>query len=454
MMEGTVSEKIGHFVSSLSYDELPKEIIDKVKGCLINATAVGASCHNVKNVRMARELIKNEELGIDSGRGATLFCDGSIVTTMGAAFANSVLFHGRAQEDTLGASHLGTVINPTVLALGEREGSTGKRVIEAIVAGYEVAGEIDRFAAAGATSKGFRSSSIFGTFGSAAAASKILGLTEEEVVNAIGFAASFASGLLECWISGSSEWRYEVGVASREGILATLLAREGAVSARTAFEGSTGFLKAFADITGGSEAITEGLGKTWSIMKTIFKPHPICDLNLTPVRGILSLKNENNLSDADVEEITIIVNPEEYDYPGIAYQGPFDAVETTLMSTPYCVSLAFVDSQVTLDGLFRFNDSKIAEMIKMIKHLPGKEIPPYCCSISVKTKKGETFTKDLREGLEYYCFDIDQIVELARQVTSETNVSPDKVERVIEYIKGLEGESDIKELIEVLGSCP
>lgn len=164
MKQHTVAEKMAHFVKNLSYDNVPGEVLQKAKCCMINGIAIGLSCHNAEFGRMARGLIKSEEPGILSENGATLFCDGSTVTAMGAAFANAVLFHGRAQEDTLGSSHTGTVITPAVLALAERDGYGGREVLEAVVAGYEIVGQLDKFVSPRTTPRGFRASPIFGIF--------------------------------------------------------------------------------------------------------------------------------------------------------------------------------------------------------------------------------------------------------------------------------------------------
>jgi 2-methylcitrate dehydratase PrpD len=453
-MDFTTAEKMAHFVSNLSYDTLPREVIEKGKCCMINGIAIGLSCHNSEFGRIARELIKAEELGIPSDNGATIFCDGSKVTVMGAAFANAALFHGRAQEDTLGSSHTGTVITPAVLALAERHGYSGKQIFEAIIAGYEIVGPLDRSISARTTPRGFRASPIFGIFGSACAASKLIGLSEEEMANAIGFAAAFASGTLECFAAGTMEWRFEVGIASREGIMAALLAKQGAKSASTAIEGTTGFLRAFADSTEGNELLTKDLGKTWSIMSAGFKPFPVCAFNQTPVRTVLSLIKENSLSYKEVNKIQVRVNPYEYNYAGMAARGPFDSVGGTLMSTPFCVALVFIDGDATLDGLYRFDDPMIKELMERIDHVPDETIGSYCCAVTVETKGGNSYHKESREGAEYYNFDIQQTTELARRVTSETGVSPDKVDRMINFIQELDQAPNIKELTELLGSCP
>ncbi|MBW1942982.1 MAG: MmgE/PrpD family protein [Deltaproteobacteria bacterium] len=453
-MEGTIAEKMGRFVAGLSYDNLPEEVIQKAKCCMINGIAIGISCHSVEFGRMARDLIKAEELGIPAEKGATLFCDGAKVTPMGAAFANAALFHGRAQEDTLGSSHTGTVISPAVLALAERDGYTGKQVLEAVIAGYEIVGALDRAVSGYTTPRGFRASPIFGIFGSASAAGKLLGLSEEETIKAIGFAAAFAGGTLECFAAGTMEWRFEVGVASREGILAALLAKQGAVSAPTAMEGDAGFLRAFADTTEGSESISRDLGKTWSIMSTGFKPYPVCAFNQTPVRIILGILEENDISHEDIEKVVVSVNPYEYHYAGMANRGPFDSVGATLMSTPFCAALALVDGQTTLDGLTRYDDPRIEDLINKTEHIPEDGIGRYCGAVTVRTKDGNTFEKEAKEGPEFYNFDMQQTIELAGRVTAETGVSPDKVDGLIDMIGKLDALPNVSELVKRLGSCP
>jgi 2-methylcitrate dehydratase PrpD len=450
-MSKTVVESFGEFVYNLSYETLPKEIIEKAKTCMLNGIGIGIACHKTEFARIARETIKAEELGMAQEKSATVFCDGARVSVMGAAFANAVLFHGRAQEDTLGSSHTGTVITPAALALAEREGNPGKEIIAAIVAGYELVGALDREVSAFTTPRGFRASAVFGIFGSAAAASKLLGLSKEETIHALGFAAAFASGTLECFAAGAMEWRFEVGVASREGILAALIARNGGQAARTAMEGNTGFLKAFADTTEKAEAIVGSLGKRWEILNAGFKPYPVCAFNQTPVVAMLDLIEEYTLEPEQVEKILIRVNPYEYNYAGMNYRGPFSTIGATLMSTPFCLAVACVDKSVTLDGISQFTDPKILDLIEKTEHIPDENIPRFSCIIDVDRKEGEKATKEMIITPEYYNFDLDKTVALAKRVTSEADIAPAKVETLVEIIGNLDAAQNVRELTEELG---
>ena len=453
-MSETVAESLGRFVYRLSYNQLQKEIIEKAKTCMINGIGIGMSCHDIEFAKIAREAIKAEESGMTEGRAATIFCDGSKVTVMGAAFANASLFHGRAQEDTLGSSHTGTVITPAALAIAERDGNSGKEVIEAVVAGYEVVGAFDREVSAYTTPRGFRASPVFGILGSASAASKLLKLSEEETIHAIGFAAAFASGTLECFAAGTMEWRFEVGVASREGILASLIAKNGGRAAPTAIEGKTGFLNAFANTTVMAGGLVAHLGKKWEIMNAGFKPYPVCAFNQTPVIAMLDLVNEHQIDSEEIKRIRIFVNPYEYSYAGMNYRGPFSTIGATLMSTPFCLAVACADKEVTLKGIGQFTNPKILHLVEKIEHRPDEKIPRFSCMIDVEMKGGEKLNKEMIISPDYYNFNMERDIDLIKRVTTEAGVDPSKVDRIIQFIRGLENAENVKSLIDILARCP
>ncbi len=453
-MSNTVSERLAKFIYGLSYDTLPKEIIVKAQTCMVNGLGIGIACYDYEFAKIARQAIKAEEVGMAKEKSATIFCDGSKVSVMGAAFANAALFHGRAQEDTLGSSHTGTVITPAALAIAEREGISGKEVMAAMVAGYEVVGAFDREVSAYTTPRGFRASPVFGILGSAAAASKLFRLSLEQTSNALGFAAAFAGGTLECFAAGTMEWRFEVGVASREGILSALLAKNGGKAAPSAIEGPTGYLKAFANTNEMAENIVAHLGRKWEIMNAGFKPYPVCAFNQTPVIAMLGLVQENRINADEIERLRIRVNPYEYNYAGMNYRGPFRSVGATLMSTPYCLAVAGVDREVTLKGISQFSNPKILALIDRIEHLPDEKIPRWSCMIEVQMKNGKKFKKEMIIGPEYYNFNMAQDIELIKRVTSETGVTQSKVDHMVEFVQDLPQAKNVRALVDVLANCP
>jgi acyl-CoA synthetase (AMP-forming)/AMP-acid ligase II len=277
----TLSERIGEFVAGLDTGRLPPEVVEKARTCLLNGYGIGLGCHDTPYAPVARAAA----LALDGerGDGATLLGDGRKVAISGAALANAALFHGRGQEDTCGAAHLGAIMIPMLTAMVESRGYPLDRLIPALVAGYETGGLLEQAFSGKTTPRGLRSSPLYGSIAAAAAAARMMALSPERAAAAIGNAASFTGGILQTFADGTDEWRYQVGWAARNGLVAAELAAHGSVTAPHALEGPSGFARAFAGVECDVEALAAKLGRDWSIHRVTFKPYP--GLRLQPDAG-------------------------------------------------------------------------------------------------------------------------------------------------------------------------
>src|SRR5204862_6776891 len=151
--------------------------------------------------QQAVKLIVEEEAGLK--RGATIMVDGTTVTRGGAAFANSEMAMAGGKWDTFRMlTHPGTSIIPGAFVGAETSGASGRDFITALAAGYEV---MERLAAdfiPTVMSRGFHAGVVFGIFGPAIAAAKMLRFTEEQLNSTIALCASLAAGNLEGARSG------------------------------------------------------------------------------------------------------------------------------------------------------------------------------------------------------------------------------------------------------------
>lgn len=453
-MGKTVTQKFTEFISEFSLDAIPQSITDKAKTCIINIICMGVSSHDAEEGKVAREIVKSEEKGIAGGQGSTLFCDGSYVSTMGAAFANSVLFTERAQEDTLGTTHVGTVITPAILAVGEKINSSGKEILEAVIVGYEIAGALDKTLASFTTPRGLRATPIFGIIACAGAIGKLMNLSRSEIANALGFAVGFAGGNLESLGVGTKEVRFQGGVAAREGILSALIAKSGVVASPTAFEGTAGFLKTMTNTNENWERIGNDLGKLWEINNATFKPYPVCVGAQAETMITVELINDNGIDFREIEKIEVIKDPYFVNYPGVDYKGPFHSIEATLMSSQFTQALACVDKDVTFLGLHRYDDPAILDLVGKVRLISEKSISFPSGHIRITMKNGTNYEKKMLIEEEYFNFDMDKVIRLGEKVTTETSVSQKKVESAISFIQELDKQQDIKQLIKVLAGCP
>jgi 2-methylcitrate dehydratase PrpD len=230
----TYTGALAKFKTSSSFESLPREVIDKVKMCIYHALACSFAGHHLAEPQIAINFLKNLH---STGRSTSLV-DGIKGEAQDIAFVNAVLGHSITQEDMhLDAGHPGSMIIPVALAMGEETGCSGKEFMAAVAVGYEVMARVGRSMSSLEFFKKFRTSSFFGPYGTCAAAAKLMKLTDEQTVNALGMAASLSSGLLQFTVEGTGDFSFQNGFAARNGIAAAMLGKAGIQTAKSVLGG-------------------------------------------------------------------------------------------------------------------------------------------------------------------------------------------------------------------------
>lgn len=227
-----------------------------------------------------------------------------------AAMANGALAEALQFDDT----HNETIIHATspasaaALAVGEAEGAHGRDLLTAFAGGAELTCRIGVVAPGQFHGRGLHPTGIVGTFGSAYAACKLMGLGVPETAAALGHAASFASGILACWEDGTDTQFLHPGWSAHAAIAAACYARAGLTGPKAALEGRFGLFashiqdKAYEPNFG---RMTRGLGDHWESLNTSFKPYPAAHIIHPFLDAILHLHREEGLRADQVRTITI-----------------------------------------------------------------------------------------------------------------------------------------------------
>ena len=445
----TVSQSIARFVHQLDFDRVPPEVAEKTRVCLLNGYGIGLGCHDTPYAPVARRAA----IAMDGevAAGATLLGDGRKTSVAGACLANSALFHGRGQEDTCGAAHLGTIMIPLLTALIESRGYPLARLMPALLCGYEAGGVLERAYAGKTTPGGFRSSALYGTTAAAAAAGKMLALSETQLAAALANAAAFSGGILQSFADGTDEWRYQVGVAARLGLVAAELARAGSVSAPHAYEGPSGLVRSFAKTECDAGALTAGLGREWAVLRVTFKPYPVCAFNQTPVTAALALREK--LAGAPVKTVRVRMNPYETGYAGMDAVGPFNSVSGTLMSIPFCIAATLLYGVPDMQRMLTYDDAPVNKLISGIKLISDADVPTLCCVIDVETADGRTLVQDQRMNFADYSYDRARVSALIRRIGREQAVPAAAYDRLEAFVAGLPRGS-IADLLQAFALLP
>ena len=416
----TLSHGIATFTSALSLESLPPAVLEKAKVCLLNAYGMGLDCHDTPYAPVARRAVLAMEGEIKDG--ATLLGDGRKTTVGGACIANAALFHGRAQEDTCGAAHFGTILIPLLTALIETRRLPMRDLIPALVAGYEAGGLLEQAFAGATTPNGFRSTTTYGVVAAAASVSRLLGLDAATTATALANAVSFTGGVLQSFSDGTDEWRYQPGIAARNGLAAAELARAGAFAAPNAFEGKTGFARAFARTECDVEALLGSLGSDWSIHRVTFKPFPVCAFNQTPVTAALELRKM--LAGTPVRSVAVRMNPYECGYAGMDAVGPFNSISGTLMSIPFCIALTLVHGVPDMARMTTYDDAAVNGLVARVKLVPDATVPTLSAVLEAETVDGRRLVREQPMTPADFSYDRAGASALVRRIGREQGVPP------------------------------
>jgi 2-methylcitrate dehydratase PrpD len=223
---------------------------------------------------------------------------------MCASFVNAISANLLDFDDT----HLETIIHPAapvaapVLALAQARGFSGQAVLTAFILGVEVECRIGNAVSPGHYARGWHITSTCGVFGAAAGCAKLLGLSAEQISNAIGIAASQSAGIIENLPSAAKN--VSVGNAARNGLFAALLAAEGYSASPRAIEGPLGWARAMGDAPDLGR-LTGGLGQTWEIAKNTYKPYPAGIVFHAVIDACFNLRTKLNGRTGDIVSVTV-----------------------------------------------------------------------------------------------------------------------------------------------------
>ena len=302
-MTVSAARRLARFVLALELKDLPTPVVDRAR--LLTLDTLGCCLASVRYDFGRAVRATAERLG---GRPESLVVGGSVrVAAANAVLANATLAHGLDFDDTREDAivHTGSVAVPTSLAVGEATGANGGAVLAAIVAAVEVMCKVGLAVPGKFHARHYHPTALTGTFAAAAAAGKLYGLSEDELVRAFGICGSQAAGIIEYLADGSWTKRLHPGWNAHAGVTAALLAQSGFTGPETVLEGEHGFYRAFA---GGVEParldeLLASLGRVWELEQLTFKPYPCGSIAQPYMDCALRLRESRGVRADDIVEI-------------------------------------------------------------------------------------------------------------------------------------------------------
>lgn len=453
-MSDSLSRRLARFVASLTYDSLPPRVVDKAKASLVHGLVMAFIGRNTPAGKATIELALQEE---SRPNGASILTHGGRATRYGAAMANSQLLHATNQGDTYHMlAHPGPCVIPAVLAMAELDGASGRDVLTALVAGYEVECRLAGDYLPATQARGFRSSPVYGTFGAAVGAASIRKLDENGVHSAIGWASTFTAGLVE----GSHA--FHEPLAARNGVLAAIVAGDRFPGSERSLDGPAGFYNGFIGNNEGKlsyaffgprqvplSTVADGLGERWEILHIIPKIQPTPGFNLPVIELMKDLKRKHGFEAEEVESIQVLMNWLETSYPSPAFVTAEPGRPPRAGGTNYVAAYTCIHGDYPALGLrpnqTSAEEQDVRDLMTRVEVLGVWDRVPFAPRITLRLRNGSLIEGEYRgDELEW---DLETEVRNLRPVFDQIDWPRERLEQVVETVSRLEDQQDIRSLI-------
>jgi len=420
-MSLSISRQIARFAHHLKYEDLPDEVIHEAKRYLYDSIGCAFGGYHTNDVNILRNVFRT----MGGHPESTVIGFGDKIPAINATLVNSLMIRALDFNDIYwkeDPSHPSDLI-PAALATGELMKSSFNNIIVAIVLAYEFEQRMCLFAVPGVRERKWHHATLT-QFVSPIVAGKLMNLTEDQLVNAIGISGSH-NHTIGCPTAGKLTMMKNTvdPMAVQSGVFAAILAKHGYSGTEEVFEGKEGLMDCFQgwdaktqqrtplkiygrdgspalpDWTWDIEALTGGLGDSYKIMDCSMKAFPTEALTHTHITATLKAVIDNNISMEDIEEVEVTTISRVCDILFDKHKYKPESRETADHSLPYCIARAILDKKITTQSFSdeKIHDPLLKEIIFKIKGIASIEFEKMFpekqpSRVTIKTKNGGDHT--------------------------------------------------------------
>lgn len=372
IMENTISKQISKFAINLKYEDLPDDVVYAVKRFLYDSIGCAYGAFHTKDVNIIYDIYKD----IGGKPEATIIGFGDKLPAVNASLVNSLMIRSLDFNDIYwkeDPSHPSDII-PAALAVGEMVDAKMEDVIVAIVLAYEFEMRMCEFAVPGVRERKWHHATIT-QFVSPVVAGKLLNLTEDEMMNAIGINASH-NHTIGCPTAGKLTMMKNTvdPMAVQSGVFAALMAKKGYTGTEAIFEGKEGFMDVFGT-DWNIDKLTGALGESFKILECSMKAFPSEALTHTHITTTLKAVIENDIKPENIKEVRVTAIAKAVDILFDKNKYEINSRETADHSLPYCVARAIIDRKITTKSFDKEKlfDPLLKDLIYKIKGEPSEK---------------------------------------------------------------------------------
>jgi 2-methylcitrate dehydratase PrpD len=448
---------LARFAAALQFEDIPRRVIEKLK--LLALDGIGCCVYGATLpwTRKVAELIERE-----GGRPvASVFGAGYKTSGSQAVLVNSTAGHAFELDDIHKESvlHCNSLALPVAFAFAEADDRlTGRDMITAMVAGYEVGTRVGSAATMSLFLRGFHPQGASGVFVAAATAARMLALSAEQTQQALGIAGSQAAGLMAAQ-EGAMVKRFHSGRAAQSGVYAALLAQQGFTGIPDVLEaGYGGFLSTYSDKPNPGR-LTDGLGSTWETENVGYKPHASVTSIHSALDALATLMRKHRLVADDIASVRVGVGIMTHVHCAWPYRA--QGVTAAQMNLYYGLAVMALDGEAFVKQYAqdRLNDPRIVDFIARIEAYIDADIDAmgpaarHAAHLTVVTRDGRELREEVlhRRGSPENPLAPAEVVHKFRSVAG-ARLPHDQVERIVDLTARLERLESVRDLAIILGA--
>jgi 2-methylcitrate dehydratase PrpD len=311
------TRELARFAATLTFEALPSAVVARTEELFLDWVAAALAAKGQPPNPAFEDFARH--MGPSDGR-AELLNGRARSSAYFAAWVNAAASHTVEQDDLHNSSvlHPATVVFPAALAAAQDLGASGQRLITAAVAGYELGIRVGEFLGR-SHYRIFHTTATAGTLAAAAAVGRLLELTPDQMLHALGSAGTQAAGLWEFLRDAADSKQLHTAHAAASGLASAYLARSGVTGARDILEGRQG-LGAATSTDADPRHLSDRLGQRWGLLETSFKFHASCRHTHPAADTLLTLMQREHLEHDDIERVVARVHQSAIDVLGAVHE--------------------------------------------------------------------------------------------------------------------------------------
>lgn len=448
---------LARFTAELQFDRIPADVVEHMKLSLLDS--IGVCLHGVTLpwTRHVQALVEAE----GAAPQASIYGSGKKTSVANAVLVNSTAGHAFELDDIHKESivHLGSLAFPVAFACGEGRGAmSGRDLITATIAGYEIGARVGNAATVRLLLNGFHPQGTSGAFAAAASAARMFGLNAEQTLHALGIVGSQAGGLMAAQ-EGAMVKRFHSGRAAQSGVYSALLARRGFTGIEDVLEAAFGgYLVTHSDQPA-PQKLTAGLGTTWETLNVGYKPYAAVTSIHTALDALAQIMREHKLAADDIASVEASLS--EPTYVHCAWEYKAQGVTAAQMNLYFGMAMIALDGTAFVDQYRedRLRDPRVLDFIARVSARIDPEIEAmgaafrHAARVHVTTRDGRSLKAELlnRRGSAENPLEPADIDYKFRQVVRSC-LSPAHVERVVSLVRDMDKLASLDELAGILGA--